>query len=659
MIRILDAATIGRIAAGEVVERPSSVAKELIENALDAGASSITVEIRDGGGSYLRVTDNGSGIPSSEVRIAFENHATSKLRDDDDLTDIRTLGFRGEALPSIAAVAKVEMTTRTRNAESGVKILVEGGRFLSLDEAGCPEGTTIIVKDLFFNTPARRGFLKKPAYEAGVLGEMVERLALANPKVALRLISNGRTLMHSYGDDSMLHAALAVYGRETAALLKPIDTAIGTLHIWGLIGVGDAARPNRSGQSFFINGRVVRCQLLTSALENACRGRLTIGMYPMCALHLDLPPAAIDVNVHPSKLEIRFRDEVGVRESATGLFEKFFEKDRMTDVLPAPLPESKPKIEYTPPAKIEQTKVQIPDAQQTKVENAAASPAEIPAEPLEKQAVLSEESPADRGKQTGAYGAAILGAIRPMMRENASLDKDKWADEPTAPAVPDAAFKASDASVPAPEAPTRPEEAAAEPETPCEASVQYRLIGVFKNTYLLVEQADALIMIDQHAAHERILYEKFKRMLDQGTASQQLLTPLVVRVSAKERAVLSDNLETLSQAGFDVEPFGERDVMVRAVPFVLSHASLSPFFMEMIEQLDRLKSATLDKRRGELIQLSCKRAVKAGDRLSDDEIQALLQEMARTSAPPTCPHGRPVMRVFRINEIERMFKRQQ
>ena len=647
MIRVLDAATVGRIAAGEVVERPSSVAKELIENALDAASTSVTVEIKDGGESYLRVTDNGCGIAPSEVRLAFENHATSKLRDADDLTDIRTLGFRGEALPSIAAVARVEMTTRVKGAESGVRIRIEGGRFLDLSEAGCPEGTTIIIKDLFFNTPARRGFLKKPAYEAGVLGEMVERLALANPKVALRLISNGRTLLHSYGDGSMLHAALAVYGRETAALLKPIDAAIGGLRIWGLIGVGDAARQNRSGQSFFINGRVVRCALLTQALESACRGRVTIGMYPMCALHLSMPPTAIDVNVHPNKLEIRFRDEALVRESATALFENFFQKEHMVDIVPQPHPETKPRIEYTPPAKVEQTEVQIP-AQKAieKQTEAGENPDLLLQKPVESLAKPTEEigkQPDVRIKPSEVYNSAILGALRPMMRENSAIDREKWVDEETAAPV------ILQPSV----------EVTKEEDVPQPPKAEYRLIGVYKNTYLLLEQADALVMIDQHAAHERILYEKYKRMLEQGTASQQLLTPLVVRVSAKERAVIEDNLETLSQSGFEVEPFGDRDVVVRAVPFVLSHASLSPFFMEMIEQLDRLKSATLDRRRGEIIQLSCKRAVKAGDRLNDLEIQALLDEMSRTSAPPTCPHGRPVMRVFRPNEIERMFKRQQ
>ncbi len=645
MIRILSAATVGRIAAGEVVERPSSVAKELIENALDAGATSVTVEIRDGGAGYLRVTDNGCGIAPSEVRLAFENHATSKLRDDDDLTDIRTLGFRGEALPSIAAVARVEMTTRTKGAQSGVRLLVEGGKFLSMDEAGCPEGTTIIIRDLFFNTPARRGFLKKPAYEAGVLGEMVERLALANPGVALRLISGGRTLLHSYGDDSMLHAAMAVYGRETAGLLRPIDQALGGFRIWGLIGVGDAARPNRSGQTFFINGRVVRCPLLTQVLENACRGRVTIGMFPMCALHLDLPPAAIDVNVHPSKLEIRFRDETAVRESVGALFDKFFEADRMTDAAPPPLKDARVKIAFTPPETAEQTEVQIPET----AHDSNLSPNRTDPIPADRKQTDIEGKPTEGGlQQTVGRDSAMLAALRPMVREPSSLNREKWLEEYSAPPVP----------IPERDLPETIEAPAI--SAACESPLsEYRLIGVFKNTYLLLEKADSLVMIDQHAAHERILYEKFKRMLEQGAASQQLLTPLVVHVSARERAVLMDNLETLSQAGFELEPFGERDMMVRAVPFVLSQASLNPFFMEMVDQLDRLKSATLDRRRGEVIQLSCKRAVKAGDRLTDSEIRALLDEMARTSAPPTCPHGRPVMRVFRASEIERMFKRLQ
>jgi DNA mismatch repair protein MutL len=642
MIRVLDAATVGRIAAGEVVERPSSIAKELIENSLDADSTSITIEIRDGGESYLRVTDNGGGIAPSQMRLAFENHATSKLRDGDDLTDIRTLGFRGEALPSIAAVAKVEMTSRVKGADTGARLRIEGGRFIEMQEAGCPEGTTIIVRDLFFNTPVRKSFLKKPSYEAGVLAEMVERLALGNPSVAVRLISGGRTLLHSFGDDSMLHAALAVYGRETASQMKPIDLSSGGLRIWGLIGVGDCARANRSGQSFFVNGRLIRCTLLTQALENACRGRVTIGMYPMCALHTVLPPTAIDVNVHPNKLEIRFRDEAGFRTSLEALFDQAFEKERMTDAPISALPKPRTKIEYTPPEAIEQTKVLYPP------EKPVEKPTEVArlvAEPASQQTEGRPGQPS-RSAPTPVHSPVYSGPIirTSILHEKPSVSlSEGWLDEDDKPHT----------SLETDESDETPSGEAAQ------TAEGYRLIGVYNNTYLLVEQADSLIIIDQHAAHERILYEKYKRMLDQGTASQQLLAPLIVPVSAKERAILLDNLDLLSESGFEIDLFGERDIAVRAVPFVLSKASLSPFFMEMIEQLDQLKSATLDRRRGEIIQMSCKRAIKAGDRLSEPEIDALLMEMARTNAPPNCPHGRPVLRVFRRNEIERMFKRLQ
>ena len=279
-IRILDAATVGKISAGEVVERPSSVAKELIENSLDAGATSITVEIRDGGISYLRVTDNGCGIPFSEARMAFENHATSKLKNADGLFDIRTLGFRGEALPSIAAVSHVTMTTRTKDAEAGAKVEIEGGRFIGVSETGCPEGTTIVMRDLFFNVPVRRVFLKRPVYEQGLINELLQRMILGNPGVAFRLIANSRTIYRSYGDGDVRHAALAVYGRECAQALREVNASEGAFAVKGLIGVGDEAKPTRAQQCFFVNGRLIRCPLLSQALEEACRGRVTIGMYP-------------------------------------------------------------------------------------------------------------------------------------------------------------------------------------------------------------------------------------------------------------------------------------------------------------------------------------------------------------------------------------------
>ena len=291
-IRILDAATVGRIAAGEVVERPASVVKELVENSLDAGATSVTVEIRDGGIGYLRVTDNGCGIEPGQVRLAFENHATSKLSNAAQLDDIRTLGFRGEALPSIAAVARVEMTTRAKEQEAGTRLNVEGGQNMSVREIGCPEGTTVIMRDLFFNIPVRRAFLKKPQYEGALVSDTVARMILGNPKISFRFINNGRTIYHSFGDGDLRHAVFAVYGRETAESMLEVDRYEGGMRIRGLVGVGEQAKATRAHEAFFINGRSVRCPLLSQALESVCRERVTIGMYPMCALHLTLSPRA-------------------------------------------------------------------------------------------------------------------------------------------------------------------------------------------------------------------------------------------------------------------------------------------------------------------------------------------------------------------------------
>ncbi|MCI5662051.1 MAG: DNA mismatch repair endonuclease MutL, partial [Clostridia bacterium] len=330
-IRILDAATVGRIAAGEVVERPSSVVKELVENSLDAGATAITVEMRAGGIEMLRVTDNGCGIEPGQVRLAFENHATSKLQTADQLDDIRTLGFRGEALPSIAAVSHVEMTTRARGQESGVKLNIDGGQNVRVAETGCPEGTTIVMRDLFYNIPVRRAFLKKPAYEAGLVSDAVARLMLGNPKISMRLVSNGNTVYHTFGDGKLRHAVFAVYGKETAEKMVEIDASLGATRVWGLIGVGELAKSTRAHQMFFINGRSVRCGLLTRALEQVCRSRVTIGLYPMCALNLTLPPNAIDVNVHPNKLEVRFRDEAGTQATVEKLLSSAFEGEHVLD----------------------------------------------------------------------------------------------------------------------------------------------------------------------------------------------------------------------------------------------------------------------------------------------------------------------------------------
>lgn len=665
-IRVLDAATIGRIAAGEVVERPASIAKELIENSLDAGATSVTIEIKDGGCTYLRVTDNGCGIPPEEARIAFENHATSKISSGDELTDILTLGFRGEALPSIAAVSRITMTTRQKGADSGIRVSVEGGVVHDISAAGCPEGTSIVVKDLFFNTPVRRTFLKKPATEGGVVSDMVARLILGNPGISIRLINNGKNVYHSYGDGDVRHAALAVYGRDTAEKLRIMDETEGSMRISGLVGVGDLGKANRSHQFFFINGRVVRSALMTQALESATRSLVTIGQHPMCALSLRLPPHAVDINVHPSKLEVRFRDEAAVRVYVESMISRALLMGKMLE--PEKVSAEPEHIQERPSIRIEKTLPAAPQpvaAREDKPSETAAAardralaeyfssavtrPTETIApvkEPKPIQTEVSIKSSSSKPLPEEELEPIVIPEIKPALTLQDPKPAFVWnmpEPESSAESNPENTVQQTEVFNDIPEI-TIPER-------------EIRVIGVFANTYILAEYNETLILIDQHAAHERINYEAYEKALHQGTAMQQLLTPIVLTMSARERSALLSNQELLLEAGYEIEPFGERDIQVRAVPHVLGQAELRPLFLEMIDRLDQLKNATIDRRRSEVIQTSCKRSVKAGDKLTEAEIRALVDEMLKTDAPPTCPHGRPVLKSFRKNEIERMFKR--
>ena len=694
-IRILDAATVGKISAGEVVERPSSVAKELIENSLDAGATSITVEIRDGGISYLRVTDNGCGIPFSEARMAFENHATSKLKNADGLFDIRTLGFRGEALPSIAAVSHVTMTTRTKDAEAGAKVEIEGGRFIGVSETGCPEGTTIVMRDLFFNVPVRRVFLKRPVYEQGLINELLQRMILGNPGVAFRLIANSRTIYRSYGDGDVRHAALSVYGRECAQALRDVNASEGAFAVKGLIGVGDEAKPTRAQQCFFVNGRLIRCPLLSQALEEACRGRVTIGMYPMCALAVTMPPESVDINVHPSKLEVRFRDEAAFRLTAKSLFQKAFAAETMMNSFSAPRAPEMPQTTVT----------RVTAAMDQMIDPAPAAQAEKPAAvtlPQWQAPAASRFTNVSRSAgevreggfvpkpvgevREGGFVPGPVGEVReggfvpkpvsevreggfvpkPVgeVREGGFVPKPSVlaagaVSENADPAAKDVPAK-EEAPVQNADLPAKPEKAEQleMPETVV-PKAQYRVIGMLFNTYILLEYGDNFLMIDQHAAHERLNFEKYRAMLDDGIAAQQLLAPYIIHVSRREADVLLSSKELLSEAGYEIDAFGASDIQVRAVPFVMGQSDMRMLFTELIDELDHLKTAEREKRMAGIIQASCKHAVKAGDRLTDFEIRSLLEQMTTSGAPPTCPHGRPVLRVMSKYEIERMFKRVQ
>ena len=686
-IRILDAATVGRIAAGEVVERPSSVVKELIENALDAGATSITVEVKGGGIDYLRVTDNGCGIEPGQVRLAFENHATSKLQRAEQLDDIRTLGFRGEALPSIAAVSKIEMTTRAKGQESGVRLRMEGGKNPQVQETGCPQGTTLVMRELFFNVPVRRAFLKKPSYEGGLVSDAVSRMLLGNPGVSMRFISGGNTLYHSFGDGKLRHAVFAVYGREAAEKMVEVDASEGGARIYGLIGVGELAKATRAHQLFFINGRSVRCPMLTKVLEQVCRSRVTIGMYPMCVLNLVIPAGSVDVNVHPNKLEVRFRDEEMMRGACERLLNTAFAGERVLQM-----------DRETAPQRSVERRAELRELPLTDATKAAEAPKPAPEAPKPAEAAQMPTSKASAGAPKSETNAKQEPAKEPVpkpeqtrmelrtdarpgvLRENPNVLDDREIKTVTLPQRP---LSANPAPAKREEAPqpasqnmsandahtARPDKLnvidgqsvaaqnASRTQAPAPEELPFRIIGVAFRTYILVECGETLLLIDQHAAHERLQYEKLMARASEGTASQQLLAPIVIHLSAREMAVISDNLDLLSEAGYEVEPFGELDIRVRAVPFVMGKAEVRPLFLEMIQSLNQLKAATLDARRSEIMQMACKSAVRAGDSLSDSEIAALIADMQRTGAPPTCPHGRPVVKTLTKRDLEKMFKR--
>ena len=648
-IRILDAATVGRIAAGEVVERPSSVVKELLENAIDAGATAITVEIKGGGIDYLRVTDNGCGIEPNQVRLAFENHATSKLQSADQLDDIRTLGFRGEALPSIASVSHVEMTTRARGQETGVRLNVDGGENMRVAEAGCPEGTTFVMRDLFYNLPVRRAFLKKPAYEGGLVTDTVARLMMGNPGVAVRFINNGQTVYHSFGDNSLRNAVFAVYGKAAAEQMVPVDAAEGGTRIHGLIGVGELAKSTRAHQAFFINGRAVRCTTLTRALEEVCRTRVTIGLYPMCALNVTLPPSAVNVNVHPNKLEVRFKDEALMRQVAEHLLATAFEGERVLQLDEERL--AKPAVARA----VEVRPVRLPEAPGVSQSEYAAA--------VDRELEKLKGVGGGALKENPAWSpvAAVPRTVVPPRPVPPVTPVPPVAHPAAAPAAPVARPAVPPQPVPVTTfaRPVRPEasQVTLGEALPEANAAKYRVIGVLMKTYILAEAGDALVLIDQHAAHERLNYERFMAQVEAGQASQQLLTPLILRLSARELALVNDNLDVLKEAGYDVEPFGDQDIQVRAVPMILGKAELNPAFMDALGALDKVRTAAVDLRRAEIMQMSCKSAVKGGDPLTDSEVESLITQMLKTGAPPTCPHGRPVMKSITRRELEKMFKR--
>lgn len=636
-IRKLDADIVGKIAAGEVVESPAAAIKELVENSIDAGARAVAVEIREGGISYLRVTDNGSGIRREDVRMAFERNATSKITRADDLFDLRSLGFRGEALASIAAVSKVAMTTRTRGDESGTRVINEGGVITSISDAASPEGTTIVARELFYNTPVRRKFLKKPATEGARVADMILRMILAHPEVAIRLTHNDRQIYASPGNGDLRAAALSVYGRDVARQLIDVRGE-GGVGVRGLVGVGPLARANRTHQTFILNGRYVRNALLTQALEDACRERVTVGHYPICMLHVSMPGPMLDVNVHPNKLEVRFSSEPVVYDSVFAAVRGGFETGAF-----AQAPEMTLSNDPEPVASVRV--VPAPEHKPEPVRSVSPAPMPASVKPAEGEAAAFARvvtSYFGGGSEKRAHTLRNVPGVGAFSAMSARLAPQPVETAPDAQAAP----------VP-PETPPQQQNMAAVPtERPP------RVIGVAFDTYVIVQRGQELLLIDQHAAHERILYERLMRSLDQGTGSQQMLVAQVVPVTPQERDRLEQYRAEIEAAGFAFEPFGEDTYQIRAVPVVLGEPQARAAFVEMLDRLGELRVlATRERRREAILQMACKRAVKGGDALTQEEIASLIRQMEETDAPPTCPHGRPLVVRLTRSELEKRFRR--
>lgn len=670
----LDQELIGKIAAGEVVESPASAIKELVENSLDAGSTCVTVEIRDGGIAYLRVTDNGRGIRARDVRMAFERHATSKITKSDDLFALHTLGFRGEALASIAAVSKLTLTTKSIHEESGTRAVNEGGEIKGITEAASPQGTTIVARELFYNTPVRLKFLKKPTTEASKVAEVIARLILAHPDVSFRLIHNGKQIYASSGNGDLRSAVFSLYGRETASAMIPVKSE-GSVSVNGLVGVGLQARSNRARQTFIVNGRTIRSQVLTQALEDGCRERVTIGHYPICVLNIDMPTNMVDVNVHPNKLEVRFSDEHLVYENVCGAVADSFSVSPLKSAPHMTLTREVPQTTLNPSV------VQVIDTQtesgieqareQTKAEarqpviktiNIQINPPKQE-ESVQQQTETDKPTPQQQADFTSFVtqyfgGAALRESVVPGRQEPLGFAKlnDRLAEQ--SETAGEAEAIETQRAEKKPEAVQQELLPKQEANTLGDELSGYSMVGVAFDTYIILQNQKQLIMIDQHAAHERILYEKLMREIDAGVGSQLLMVAQVVHVTPQDAVKIEAYREDIQAAGFDIEPFGDDAYQIRAVPNVLGVPQTKSAFLDMVDRLGELRVlSTAQKRRDAILQMACKKAVKGGDKLTMEEIKPLLVDMLRTNAPPTCPHGRPLVVVLERTEIEKRFKR--
>lgn len=652
-IKVLPKEIAELIAAGEVVERPASVIKELMENAIDAGSSSVTVEIKNGGITYIRVTDNGCGISREDIRTAFISHATSKISTRDDLYAIGTLGFRGEALASIAAVSNVEVLTRTTEEETGTRYCISAGEETLVDDAGCPLGTTIVVRDLFFNTPARMKFLKKDVSEANAVAGIVDKIALSNPDVSIRFIREGKSALFTSGSGDLRTAAYEIFGKDFADGLIEADYSFESVKISGLVSKPTKSRPNRNMQFFFVNGRLVKSGTASAALSEAYKNSIMVGKFPYCVLNITTAPGLVDVNVHPAKIEVRFANErtvfSAVYYAAKNALEHRDEAPKVT------IPRTA-QTELFEPVRPKTEQMRLPEKQPdfwNRMSSSEYRSAQQPERPTYQQSAAREDiitvaSPDKKPETADSEPSTIqhfLDAQRAKKEETAAIEAD---------IRPELSEKAATLPDEKPEETARALDTAVD-EKPAELPVT--VIGEAFKTYIIVQQGESIFLVDKHAAHERMLFNELVKN-DSKRSTQMLLTPITVTLSKEEYSSVLDNLDMLMQAGFAVEDFGYSVVIVRECPMEISADEVADVVAELAGYLVENRQKLISEKKEWLFSLmACKAAIKGGMYTTEYERELFIKRLFASPEIRYCPHGRPVMIEITRRELEKNFGR--
>lgn len=674
-IKLLTQETIDKIAAGEVVERPSSVVKELVENAIDAKATAVTVEIKEGGISFIRITDNGCGIERSQVPTAFLRHSTSKIRSVEDLMCIHSLGFRGEALSSIAAVSQVELITKTYDELTGTRYVIEGSKEKENEEIGAPDGTTFIIRNLFYNTPARRKFLKSATTEANYIGDLMERMALSHPNVSFKFINNGTTKLHTSGNSNEKDLIYHIYGRDITSSVLPVKVENELFSVKGFIGKPIISRGNRNFENYFINGRYIKSALLSKAIEEAYKGFMMQHQYPFCVLYFEMDSNLLDVNVHPTKMELRFSQNEEIYHKLYDII-----RNALThkDFIPQ-VPVKDEKAEE--PKKVEVKKAPEPfevrrlndirkaistdspyERQYPERDRVAAK---IQANATAPSAPISEKKESVDHKTATSIFMKLSGQTmersirRPVVREES--DYNQKATKPQAeesltekPIIENEIKKESDMFF--------EQQSLEEMDSHFltkDARKKHRIIGNFLDTYWMVEYEEKLFIIDQHAAHEKVLYERtMKRVEEQSFASQAMSPPIILTLSNEEVEMLEKYEEQISAFGYEIEPFGGKEYAINAIPADFSDIDMKSMFIEMLDDFANISGKDAPNLIMEKVaSMSCKAAVKGHDHLSATEAEKLIDELLELENPYQCPHGRPTIISMTKYEIEKKFRR--